>query len=56
MTAPRSPRGADLAAISPEDVERARLAWRRDAKGTGLERLLDAVSADDARADRGARG
>lgn len=32
----------DLAAVTPEDVERAQRAWRRDTAGTGMEGLLDA--------------
>lgn len=36
-----------LAAISPEDIERARLAWREDTKGTGFESLLDAAPSPD---------
>lgn len=41
----------DLAAVTPEDLERAKLAWRQDAAGTGYERLLDAepeTEGDDA--------
>lgn len=33
---------AAASAITPEDVERAKLAWRRDTAGTGYEGLLDA--------------
>ena len=32
----------DLAEITPEDLERAQRAFRRDAAGTGFARLLDA--------------
>jgi hypothetical protein len=39
---------ADLAAVTPDDLERAKLAWRQDTAGTGYERLLDAEPAPDA--------
>lgn len=46
MTIPRPeflPSDADPAQISPEDVERAKLAWERDAPPE-FKRLLDATT------------